>query len=1241
MLNWISRMIGTSTIPLPEGLPHAWADRLESWVRPLDELKPPAGRKGLADDILRYVLTGDPISILAEVGRHQEVGARLGMTSFLPESLRATADIYEHFPKVPPAVALRLARVLEASAGQHAAHGFRMALPGGNWLEALLVHSSGHGLNSYSSHVAKPRGLTAANLEALAVEDRLPATLLLVTAFSKLIASTYFLQQRLHLVRGLPDFADALDRHLEDVRPHLLPSQVQQRLHVLSMLVDAHPATLDKVRGELCELATSGSKQVRNAAGPLIQRCNDAVFFTLRTIAQDGKPEQRLHALRLLHALASERGNEAELAFARDRASVDKAATVQALIAEWDAEAASGSAGPTKYEYVLPVIDWSTANNAVPQDLVRKLVADTNGAIEKSNQQMRDHNARMMAQGHKYPLHQQELLPDSSVRALNALLASDDKVSAENLDRKTVGTHHLRDPLISLMRNPAVTPVGAFKLLAYFGLLTDNRRGLTSFAHRAFEVIHDRTGRPTLLELAQMMDDSGLDGGMLFHSYCQKYGNALAQDWPAEHAWPFVAHHMDRVVLELTKGSIKDYWFDRLGLYRALATLPSPPATAVNCLYELALSGGKLDREPAQRALQNHPNKERRIVEALADGKADTRATAAQWLARLKYLPAIPDLEAAVVREKHDVAKGAMLDALESMGQSVEKYLNRGSLAAEAKKSLAKGWPKDIDWLQWSSLPPVRWRDDLETVPPHVIQWLIVQAVKQKQVEPNAILRKYCSMLEPRDREVLGQFLLETWLHQDVLPISHEEAMKMALAQAQSVHASMQRYPQYYKDNPTFGKSIEELKALYFPSFAQRPAGSAIGSKGVLAVVAACAGERATAPTQRYIKDWYGSRAGQGKALITMLAWIEHPSATQLMLAIASRFRTKSFQEEATRQAEMLAERKGWTLAELADRTVPTAGFDETGSMELSYGDRTFTAKMLPDFKVELFNPEGKKIASLPEPRQTDNAELAKESKKAFGNAKKELQRIVALQSERLYEALCTARQWKYDDWESYLHQHPVLRHLVQRLVWGQLEDGRIARTFRPLEDGTLTDFEDNEVHLAKEALVCVAHDTILVPHDVKAWQKHLVDYEIKPLFQQFGKGVYELPESRRKDDEIKDFKGYMIDSFALRGRATKLGYTRGPAEDGGWFHVYTKRFPTLALEANIEFTGSPLPEESRNVALVGLSFGNTSSEGGGHGKLPLQRVPPVLLSECYNDCRLIAADGAGFDPDWEKKSDY
>jgi hypothetical protein len=118
-----------------------------------------------------------------------------------------------------------------------------------------------------------------------------------------------------------------------------------------------------------------------------------------------------------------------------------------------------------------------------------------------------------------------------------------------------------------------------------------------------------------------------------------------------------------------------------------------------------------------------------------------------------------------------------------------------------------------------------------------------------------------------------------------------------------------------------------------------------------------------------------------------------------------------------------------------------------------------------------------------------------------------------------------------------------------------------------------------------------------------------------------------------------------MVEAFKLRGLAGKLGYTRGAAQDGGWFYEYLKLFPGLGLEVHLNFTGNGLPEENRTVALRALTFhrptpsGVGSSTPAGGGSLLLREIPAVLVAECYNDLRTMAATGAGFDPEWEKKA--
>jgi class 3 adenylate cyclase len=84
-------------------------------------------------------------------------------------------------------------------------------------------------------------------------------------------------------------------------------------------------------------------------------------------------------------------------------------------------------------------------------------------------------------------------------------------------------------------------------------------------------------------------------------------------------------------------------------------------------------------------------------------------------------------------------------------------------------------------------------------------------------------------------------------------------------------------------------------------------------------------------------------------ALLAMRGWVEYPGAPQLMLSVGSQLRVEKLRDEAVRQFAAVAERHGLSVDEFTGRTVATAAFDRTGTLGLSYGDRVFSAVLLPD----------------------------------------------------------------------------------------------------------------------------------------------------------------------------------------------------------------------------------------------------------------------------------------------------
>jgi hypothetical protein len=319
---------------------------------------------------------------------------------------------------------------------------------------------------------------------------------------------------------------------------------------------------------------------------------------------------------------------------------------------------------------------------------------------------------------------------------------------------------------------------------------------------------------------------------------------------------------------------------------------------------------------------------------------------------------------------------------------------------------------------------------------------------------------------------------------------------------------------------------------------------------------------------------------------------------------------------------------------------MPTAGFDENGELLLDYGGRTFVARIEDDLGVSLKTAEGKAISSLPDPRADDSEEQAASAKKLLAEARKELKSTLKLQRDRLYEAMCTQRSWSVEDWDACLHRHPIVGRYCRRLGWSAHLDGRWLGGFRPLGDGSLSGPGDEPFTLPAGALIRIAHASTTPDDQARAWAEHFAAYEVEPLFDQFGRTVYRAAGDLAQQARVEDFQGHMLTAFKLRSRAIKLGYVRGAAEDGGWFYTYRKHFPTLGLEAVIAFTGNGLPEEDRAVALSSLHFARGTDAGRlrADEECALGEVPAVLLSECWNDLRTIAAEGSGFDPRWEEK---
>lgn len=1169
-------------------------------------------------DIARYITTGEPAGLPATLGKHPAL-SKLLLENSSTTWKRALDPVYAHVASIDPALLVRWGEIVANLLENPYYWGGALLVPArARWAEALM-----HQMIGWSRlWPERPlyRHVTSAVFENALAADGLPPSTLVVAAFATPLEHHRHTEICALSVGALSDLSDAVLRYADLILPHLAPTDVNQRLHVLALLAPLSAAALKPFAAPLAELSCATSKQVNSLAQGLAWKVIDDVVPVLREIAPKQKPDQRVQALRFLDDIARRRNDALLRDFVHDTARADKATSVQALITEWEAREAAAQ-GPVN-AYTVPVITWSLPDDAALTALLDPFWHDIDDAIDKGN-------ARAAQESHRAPPFTAQTRQDLR-----------DYLSSATPDTTaTFKLHHIAEKAVyaaleQIPQRDGASLVLLLKLYRYFGLLVNHAGWLGWHLTDNVEKLRRRTGQPAMLEYAIALSELNVPTDKLLYAFGHVRERIRPGDRPAEDLWPFFAHYLNAVVHGL-KWNVQNYpTADHSARFRAIGLLPQVPPELVAWLLEVALTGPKAQRGPARAVLARLPQRDGHVIAALSDGKADVRAAAAGWIRDLALEAAVPALEKAAKTEKQDAAKGALLETLISLGRSTAPFVDRKALAKEAEKAWAKGAGKDLEWFDWDALPTITWADTAEAVDPVLIRGMVIQAAKQKTPEPHALLRQYCAMFEPRSREVLGQHLLDAWITEDTRPIDKAQATRAAQESARNTHQFMAQYPQYYTGNPQLNYTVEQLYEALLPKYLKQPSGSAIASKGILALTAACANGGAVPVVARYLKDYYGTRAAHCKALIAMLAWIPHPTAVQLLLAVGNRFRTKGIQEEAALQVDALAERRGWTVAELADRTIPAAGFDETGSMTLSYGERAFTARLQPDLTIQLQDETGKTLTALPDPRKDDDEALAKESKKSWSDAKKTVKTTLTQQTDRFYEALCTQREWPFEDWNRYLLQHPIARHLVESLVWAVVDGSDIKATFRPLGDGSLTDVDDNPVTVADSAKIRVAHAFTLPAELAARWQQHLSDYKVMPLFPLFGRGVYRLPAEQQQAQELKDFEGHVLQNFTLRSRAQKLGYARANHGES-WFTDYTKTWRGLGITATIEFSGSSFPEENKPVALLSLKF--ERAEGDFHESLTLGEVPGLLLSECYQDLRQLAGEGKGFDVEWRK----
>jgi hypothetical protein len=1246
------------------GLTRDQANLLAQGLQPLEHIG-----ASLPADALAYVLDGSHETVLLAL---QQAGARSpevllgqpgrmhwkfhhwndkGVLALGEASLACRDKFYASITAATPPldVLARLGKLLTAVDGGRVLAPLGAAVPA--WTYMIVIDAVCSSFNDHRAPQDLPKRRPAWNIDLVArllERDGLDPVAALQMVFQRKEADSYG-GDPLGMLLDAPEVAAFMRSHREAVAPLLTQLSAAGRVKLAARLGHDKPLLAD-FAAQLVALAADASKGVRAEAVPHL----DAIALPQRlallsALLTEGDSTQRAQAADLLARLpdAAARG-ALDAALATETSKPVQQAIRAALTRLEAADSAADQELP-------PAPAWEAFPDTPLGDAtLETLLANRRELLERARVSAQQEIEENKAGNHTYKWRQghydraRDVTDDDMrllVKVLNGTAGEKERKRAQASEVGACVTHGSR-----VQVSPGFGPTHLLRWLAV------SRPWQSFWQDDGFHkwLARQPAGSVDLRALADVFQRAGLPIDDVARAalcvYWQTPGAAAVL--PADRVWPFFAEHPKYIdeglgLVALPPTTDHRRLLPELGAtLQTLATFPSVQARWLARVMEIALGEGKTYRPAAQKVLAALPDIGSRVIESLSHSKSEVRIEAANWLAELKHKPAIEVLGRALAKESRETVRAAFLTSLEALGEDISPRLAPAILLAEARKGLKAKPPAGLAWLTLSALPRCNWADGT-AVEPEIIQWWVVLACKLKEPGGNALLSRYLGLLDLASRKALGSAVLRLFIAHDTARPSLEAGTAHAQATApQRWQGNQQRWQsakpehkQYYEAD--YKKSQEQVFEECKREKMSEYLGSAIGEKGILALAAHAPAHEAVTLLQQYMRDHYPRRA-QIEAMLEAVATGNDPIVIQLLLGLSRRYRTASVQLKARELVQQIAERNSWTQDQLADRTIPTAGLDDTGTLSLQHGDRVFTVVLDAAMKPELRNPDGKVIKALPEPRQTDDPVLVKEAKSELATHKKELKQVIDLQTVRLFEAMCTGRSWPQSEWREYLHAHPVASRLIQRLVWLEVDAaGTASRSFRPTEDGSLIDVQDDEVDLGPDSLLRLAHASLVDPATAAAWLQHFKDYKLTPLFPQMDRmpPAISFKDAAGKDvDVIADRKGWISDTFTLRGHFTKLGYQRSQAEDAGFFSQYTKEFSSAGVRVVLEFSGNTLPEENVPAALKTLTFENTRVKTWGDNVLPLASVPPVLLAEAYADYLAVANACVGFDAGWEKK---
>jgi hypothetical protein len=355
-----------------------------------------------------------------------------------------------------------------------------------------------------------------------------------------------------------------------------------------------------------------------------------------------------------------------------------------------------------------------------------------------------------------------------------------------------------------------------------------------------------------------------------------------------------------------------------------------------------------------------------------------------------------------------------------------------------------------------------------------------------------------------------------------------------------------------------------------------------------------------------------------------------------------------------------LAERLGVSREDLEEMSVPAYGMTDVGFLSLDLGGFTAMLTVVDSRStvVSWIREDGKPQKSIPASIKQEFAEDLKE----FMAAKKDIEKMLPAQAERLDGLYLRRKQWPFAVWSERYLNHPLVGSLARRLLWNFIHDGRTQAGV--WSDGQLVDQDGNPIAIDESTTqVSLWHPLHQDAAVVQAWRAFLESRNIVQPFKQAHREIYLLtPAEEHTRVYSNRFAAHLLRQHQFNALCSARGWKNQlRLMVDSTYPPATCWLPEWDLRAEywIEGAGSDYREDvldsgafryvsTDQVRFYAINAAQVSAQAG-TGEYRMERanattpeplnladVDPLMFSEIMRDVDLfVGVASVGNDPNW------